>query len=75
MTYLKCALVGLVAAFMAVVGVIAVWLSLFLAPTGSGGLVAVSGGLEWILVVAGIGFALGFWLTLRRQRRRGRFRA
>ena len=75
MTYLKCVLAGLGLAFVAPV----VWIgaALFLPfgigaipSTGSGGLGAVSIGIESVLMLVAVGFALGFWLMWRRERRK-----
>jgi len=75
MTYLKCTFAGLGLAFVAVVVSIAALLLLpfgvgLIASSGSGGLGAVSLAMEPMLLAAIMGFALGFWLTLRRQRRK-----
>jgi len=73
MTYLKCALAGIVTGVMA--GVLWVVLSAFaafhsVASSGAGGLGAVSFGLAEMLIPGGVGFLLGFYLMLRRQRAR-----
>jgi hypothetical protein len=73
MSWLKCALAGIAVAFVAVVVWILAWLLALLVPawfSNEGGLGAVSGSSDSMLVVALAGFALGFWLMLRRQRRR-----
>jgi hypothetical protein len=74
MTYLKCALAGAAAAFAAVLAWSVAWLLVLLVPMwfhqGSGGLGAISVSSDSMLIVALAGFALGFWLMLRRQRRR-----
>jgi hypothetical protein len=83
MAYLKCVLVGIVTGLVATV----IWAILrvvvvvlpAIAPSGSGGLTAVSGGVSGSAVILGVpqillagsvGFALGFYLMRRRQRAR-----
>jgi len=73
MAYLKCTLAGIGVAILAVVGWNVAWLLALLVPawfSNEGGLGAVSVSSDSMLVVALAGFALGFWLMLRRQRRR-----
>jgi hypothetical protein len=79
MAYLKCVLAGVAVALAAVVAWNLAWLLALLVPMwvdqGSGGLGAVSVSSDSMLLVALAGFALGFWLMLRRQRRRAPSRA
>jgi hypothetical protein len=74
MAYLKCVLAGGVSGVIAAVAWIAAQI-LFILPgstvaSGSGGLGAVSGGLAEVVMPSVLGFALGFYLMLRRQRAR-----
>ena len=73
MAYLKSALVGIVTG----VGTAVIWVFLrvfitirSIAASESGGLGSVSGGMEDMLMPGIVGFALGFYLMLRRQRAR-----
>ena len=78
MTYLKSFLAGIGAAFVAV----ALWTGAVLVVpfvpvmvSEQGGLGATSVGSDSVLLVALIGFGLGFFFMLRRQTRRGSFAA
>jgi len=76
MTYLKAIVVGVATALAATVllfvgmFVLPAWLSM--AFSGSGGIGAVSIGSTSVGLVLIVGFAAGFFWTLRRRKRRGR---
>jgi hypothetical protein len=77
MIWIKSTLVGLAGAVVATVLVVAAtlaWMINVQIGEGSGGIGAVSLGIiEIVFLPAFLGFALGFWLTVRRERRkRGR---
>jgi len=72
MAYLKCALVGILtgtaaAVILPIAGVLLAFHSV--ASSGEGGLGSVSVGLPSLLLVWLVGFALGFFMMRRRQRR------
>ena len=73
MIWIKSALAGLVAATLAVMAIVmatAAWMVNVQIGAGSGGIGAVSFGvIELVLLPAAVGFAMGFWWMLRRQRR------
>lgn len=70
MTYLKSTLIGIVTAFIAVLIVVLAMLRVWMSDNSGGG----GGGMyvsidSWqILLAASVGFAVGFWLSLRRSR-------
>jgi len=77
MTYVKAALIGLLAGVAAAVlwAAAVLFTPLFflmaeIRSTGSGGLGAVSLGLGSVLPAFVLGFVLAFWLSVRRARRR-----
>jgi uncharacterized RDD family membrane protein YckC len=76
MTYLKAIVVGVATALLATVllfvgmFVLPAWLSM--AFGGSGGIGAVSSGSISVALVLIVGFAVGFFWTIRRRKRRGR---
>ncbi len=76
MTYLKAIVVGVATALLATVllfvgmFVLPAWLSM--AFSGSGGIGAVSIGSISVALVLIVGFAVGFFWTIRRRKRRGR---
>ena len=73
MAYVKCALAGIVSGVITAVVwiVVAVFVSFHsMAASGAGGLGAVSGGAAEMLWPGVVGFAVGFYGMLRRQRAR-----
>ncbi len=78
MTYLKAIIVGvataLLAAVLLVVGmfVLPAWLSMAFSGSGGIGAVSVGSGATALVLVLIVGFALGFFWTLRRRKRRGK---
>ena len=74
MIWIKSALVGLTVAILAMVLVpIAVfaWINVAMIGVGAGGIGAVSIGIiEMVVLPAIVGFALGFWWSVRRERRK-----
>lgn len=76
MIWIKSVLVGLAAAILAIVVVpiaMIAWMTNVHFGEGSGGIGAVSAGIiEMVFLPAIIGFALGFWWSIRRQRRKRR---
>ena len=75
MNYLKSALAGLAAAIIAVVILVAALIGFVnwrLEPPPPGGMVAIIVNPYQALLAAAIGFGIGFWWNVRRQRRRVR---
>ena len=74
MIWIKSALVGLVAAIVTIIAVVvatATWMINVQIGAGSGGIGAVSVGIiELVLLPGALAFALAFWWTMRRQRRK-----
>ena len=73
---IKSVLVGLAVAILAMVLVpiaVLAWLHFVIIGAGSGGIGAVSVGIiDMVFLPAIVGFALGFWWTMRRERRKRR---